>query len=195
MNELTVDTAAPVISDLTVWQAARQQRVFRQLMQAFATPGRVQTIMQGDERALPLVLATLIDAATSLADPQHLLHAEDRQRLGAHSANIETAQFILASGTQALDVTPSLGTLENPEQSAMLILQVESLHTGAALHLQGPGINGQQQMHITGVDPTWWTRRAQWNAGFPLGVDMILVSPVALAALPRTTRLIREGEH
>jgi alpha-D-ribose 1-methylphosphonate 5-triphosphate synthase subunit PhnH len=179
--------------ELLAWQPAHQQRVFRCLMNAFAYPGRVQALPGVPGQALRSVLATLVDGACCLADAHQLLSEDDRRRLGAQPCVLEQADFIVARGTQPLAHTPRLGTLEDPEQGATIVLTVAALGTGAVLTLQGPGIADAQTLRVSGVDPTWWTQRGAWNAHFPMGVDVILVSAEAVAALPRTTRISVEG--
>lgn len=193
---MTNDTLTPpTAADAQAWQPARQQRVFRRLMTAFSYPGRVQNLDAAAGQALRLTLATLVDGACSLSDPQHQLAADDLRRLGARTASVACADFIVAQGRQALEATPRLGSLENPEHGATVVLAVAALGAGAALCLQGPGIDGEQMLHVSGVDPAWWTQRAEWNAHFPLGVDFILVSEHAIVALPRTTRIALKGAH
>lgn len=190
------DTTVPLAADaIQAWQPGQQQQVFRRLMTAFSYPGRVQSLEGAADKALRLTLATLVDGACSLSDPHQLLAVDDQRRLGARLCSTETADFIVATGAQVIDSTPRLGSLENPEQGATVVLAVDELGTGARLGLQGPGIHGEQLLHVSGVDPAWWARRAEWNAHFPLGVDFILVSEHAVTALPRTTRITLKGAH
>ncbi|CAM5539507.1 hypothetical protein TMEC54S_00030 [Thauera mechernichensis] len=179
----------------SVWLPARQQTAFRQLMTAFSYPGRVLPLAGDGESASMLVVATLIDGACSLADPNGQLAGDDLRRMGTRMGSVETADFVLASGMRVVNAPPRLGSLENPEQGATIVLAVAALGTGATLSLHGPGINGEQLLHVSGVDPAWWTQRAEWNTHFPLGVDFILVSQHAVAALPRTTRITLKGAH
>ncbi len=182
-------------NEALAWLPARQQQVFRRLMTAFSYPGRVQTIEGAEGEALRLILATLVDGACSLSNSQQLLAADDRRRLGARLCSMEVADFIVSPGSQVLKGTPRLGSLENPEQGATVVLAVSALGTGAGLSLQGPGIDGELLLQVSGVDPAWWTLLAEWNAHFPMGVDMILVSDNAVTALPRTTRITLKGAH
>jgi alpha-D-ribose 1-methylphosphonate 5-triphosphate synthase subunit PhnH len=175
------------------WTPAPQQAAFRQIMNCFAYPGRVSVLETEAEHALPLLLATLLDREVSLADPQALLDEDEHRRLGAHLASPEKAQFVVYPGQCQPDFLPALGSLENPEQGATLILIAESLAAGASLHLSGPGIPDETAVSIQGVDPAWWQKREQWNSGFPLGVDMIVVAGRQVLGLPRTTRLTAKG--
>lgn len=166
-----------------VWQPQAQQVAFRQLLSAFSYPGRQVTI----EGGVLQVLATLVDTSTSLADPEELLDADQRRRLGATDSVPEQAQFILMPGHRTASFIPSLGTLESPEQGATLVLLVEALDAGDELMLTGPGIATTQPLQVRGVHPDWWQQRRRWNAAFPIGVEMILVSDDRAVAIPRTT--------
>ncbi len=182
-------------SRLWAWEPTIQQRAFRALMTAFSYPGRVMTIAQDGQDAQKLLLATLLDGATTLADATGQLHTDDWRLLGVQRASTDTARFVLADGMVPLETTPSLGSLENPEHGATVIVRVESLDHGSVWRLTGPGIPSQRRLLVAGVDPCWWHQRALWNSGFPMGVDMVLMAPQGLVALPRTTQIHAEGAH
>lgn len=176
----------PALAATSVWAPVVQQAAFRRLAQAFSRPGTVHALSHA---ALPLVPATLLDGATSLSDAQSLLETLDRDRLETVLTTPDTAHFVLARADIAPDFTPALGMLESPEQGATLLLVVQSLHEGQALTLAGPGIQGQREIRLRGMDADWLTARAEWNAAFPLGVDMLLMAGHEVMALPRTTRI------
>jgi len=183
------------VDEAQIWNPSQQQQLFRRLMTAFSYPGRVQPLTGQTGQALRLTLATLLDGACGLSDVRQLLAADDLRRLGARLCSVETADFIVTPGHQMLEGTPRLGSLENPEQGATVVLAVADLGSGAALSLQGPGIDDRLLLQVSGVDPRWWRLRAEWNVNFPLGVDFILVGPHAVAALPRTTHITLKGGH
>lgn len=180
---------------LWAWHPSAQQQAFRSLMTAFSYPGRVMSIGHGRDDTQQLLLATLVDGATSLADATGQLHEDDWRLLGVQPASIDTARFVLADGMVPLDATPALGSLENPDQGATVILRVDSLHHGTAWRLSGPGIPHHNRLLVTGMDPRWWHQRTQWNAGFPMGVDMVLIAEQGMVALPRTIHIEHEGDH
>lgn len=175
-----------------IWQAPVQQRVFRQLLDAFAYPGRVQTLADTlPAAAYHALLATLLDGTTSLCDPHGLLDATQWPLLQAKPASAAEAGFIVCDGTQAADFTPRLGTLLEPEQSATLVLAVAGIGSGTqALRLRGPGIQQETTLELAGLHPSWLTQRADWCCHFPLGVDCILTDTQRrFVAIPRTTQL------
>jgi len=190
MNELQTR----IVSHPADWTPLAQQRAFRRILDAFSYPGRIVELDTQAGHALPLVLATLADPATTLADPCDLIGAADRQRLGAKTASAYPAQFVVMPGSRTPDFEPSLGTLDSPEKGATLVLVVDEIRQGSGLLLSGPGIPGSHPLQVTGVDPRWWTLRQQWNGAFPLGVDMVLLSDCNLVALPRTIKVVAEGE-
>lgn len=197
---MTTDLQTHQSSTLQPWQSLTQQTVFRQLMRAFSYPGRVEFLHDArpDDSsggALLLVLATLLDAEVTMADPDCLLAPRLLALLAARQRPAELAQFVIARADRAPEFTPALGSLESPEQGATLILRVGFLGEGSALHLSGPGVNGTTSLQVRGLDPGWLAARSNWNAGFPCGVDLILTDGQRLVALPRTTRITSEGEH
>lgn len=195
MSDLQRSNAPAPATPLSPWLPAVQQAAFRQLLRAFSNPGRRLTLDTPSDAALMTVLATLLDGSTSLADPQVLLNSDEHRRLAAIPMPVEQAQFVLLSASRAPDFTPALGTLESPEEGATLILVLDSLTEGEVLRLSGPGIDGDAILHVAGADTGWWEKRSQWNAAFPMGIDLILVAGQQIAAIPRTTRIMSTGDQ
>jgi alpha-D-ribose 1-methylphosphonate 5-triphosphate synthase subunit PhnH len=175
-----------------IWLAETQQTHFRMLLEAMSRPGSVQTLSitpQAGPTALA-VLATLLDGAVSLADPHGLLSEQDWAMLQTQQKPVSEAGYLLCSGAIAPDFTPLLGTLESPEQSATIIITVESLSRGdTSLRLTGAGINGTKECSLQGLHPEWLSSREDWVCSFPLGVDLILVDENEVMAIPRTSKL------
>jgi alpha-D-ribose 1-methylphosphonate 5-triphosphate synthase subunit PhnH len=175
-----------------VWQAPAQQRVFRQLLDAYSYPGKVQTLADTlPTAAYHTLLATLLDGTSSLCDRDGLLEATQWSLLQAKPASASSAQFIVCDGAQAADFTPLLGTLADPEQSATVLLAVANIGSGTqALRLRGPGIQQETTLELAGLHPSWLAQRAEWCCHFPLGVDCILTDAQRrFVAIPRTTQL------
>lgn len=177
------------------WHPQAQQSFFRNLLEAFSYPGRVVDLGATPDDTLIRLLATLVDAGVTLADPLNQVSADDRRRLDVQLVLPDRARFVISQGAHAPDYQPELGTLESPEQGATVIVRVESLGEGGRLGLTGPGIGGESTLYVVGVDPSWWIQRSRWNASFPMGVDLILLASHRLAALPRTTRIHVQGAH
>lgn len=175
-----------------IWKPEAQQQLFRGLLNAMARPGSLEKSVSpqaGEPIGLP-VLAVLVDAAVTLADPHQLLRKSDWPFLHATEKPADTADYILCDGNRAAGFSPKLGTLNCPEQSATLIIAVGGFNAGATcLQLKGPGIAKAAKLRIDGLDPSWIQARQDWVCEFPLGVDLILVSETELAAIPRTTKV------
>ncbi|MDF1579808.1 MAG: phosphonate C-P lyase system protein PhnH [Desulfuromonadales bacterium] len=175
-----------------IWKPETQQQLFRALLNAMARPGsRESNVIPADGEAIGLpVLAVLVDAAVTLADPHQLLRKSDWSLLQAAEKSADTADYIFCDGNRAPEFSPKLGTLTGPEQSATLIVSVSGLNSVTTrLKLKGPGIAESTTLVIDGLDPAWIHAREDWVCEFPLGVDLILVSETQLAAIPRTTNV------
>lgn len=175
-----------------IWQADVQQRVFRELLEVFSRPGAVRAPAAGlvGATARHAVLATLMDGETTLADPHDLIAAADWPLLQARRAGADTARYVVADGRRVPDFQPALGSLESPEFGATLLIEIDAVGDGpVALELGGPGIEGHRRLRLAGLHADWLVRRADWNTGFPLGVDMLLADATRVVALPRTTRV------
>ena len=83
----------------------------------------------------------------------------------------------------------ALGTPDYPDRSTALILQVESLSGGHSIALKGPGINGVQMLSARSLPENFVRRMTDNRALFPRGVDVLLVTDNAVAAVPRSTRI------
>jgi alpha-D-ribose 1-methylphosphonate 5-triphosphate synthase subunit PhnH len=174
-----------------IWTPNTQQQTYRALLEAMSRPGKVIPIVQEtSDQAYTAILATLLDAEVTLADPDGLLDEEIWPMLQANSAKPQAADYLLCSGGKPPSFQPKLGSLPSPEQSATLIIKVDSLIEGELnLFLSGPGVDGTVRCAITGLDPDWLTNRESWVSAFPLGADLLLVDETTVLALPRTTKV------
>ena len=174
-----------------VWTAPGQQQVYRELLECMARPGRVGAADPAltDASAALAVIATLVDNAVTFADPQGLLADAERAPLGYRPEGDACADYVLLDGALPPAASPRVGSLVAPERSTTLIVRVTGLERGTALHLTGPGIARDTRLPVDGLHPEWLPTRDRWVAGFPCGVDLILVSGDRFAALPRTTRV------
>jgi len=173
-----------------IWQAAHQQLIFRQLVNAFSYPGSVQAVSDKSANTALSVLATLVDNASSLSDPHALINETDLLRLQVQLSPTENSAYIFCAGQTAVDFLPSVGTLANPDKGATLVIKVDDLENGSqVLQLTGPGIKESNSIAVDGLHASWLTQREEWNGAFPLGIDMILVAEDAFVAIPRTTQI------
>ena len=178
-----------------VWQPNLHQAVFRQLLDAYSRPGALHDLSPWINTlpALRVVLATLMDQETSLADPHGLIAATDWPLLQVRRDQAESANTVVADGHCAPDFEPALGSLDRPEFGASLLLLVDTLGSGPqSLRISGPGVDGERTLLLTGLHPDWLHRRESWVASFPLGVDLLLVDAHRIVALPRTSRVMNQ---
>jgi alpha-D-ribose 1-methylphosphonate 5-triphosphate synthase subunit PhnH len=182
------------------------QAVFRAVMDAFARPGAVRPLPPAPGAPPPLS-ATAAAVALALLDyetPVWLdaaLSSETevadwiRMATGARVTNDprEAAFALIASPalTPAFDVF-AVGSAEYPDRSTTLVLQVDRFGSGERLSLSGPGVKHTQGLASEPLPPDFPARLAANRALFPCGVDVILVSPTAVAALPRSVSVAPE---
>lgn len=189
------------------------QQVFRAALDAFAHPGMLQALPAasvgrpaGLSPAMTALLLTLADSDTPVWLPADI-GSEARAFLRFHCGcplvdNAAQATFVCVPMG---DTLPSLaqcaqGDPAYPDRSATLLVELAALSNDAATDtvgdnggdtytLRGPGIETTQTLLASGLPNDF---RAQWranNAGFPLGVDLLLTAGDRFCALPRTTHL------
>ena len=183
------------------------QSTFRSVMDAMARPGSVQRIAATTGAPNPMMhgtaalALTLFDHDTPLWLDPAMSAAPDVERwIKFHTSapivsDASISAFALIADPAALPALDSFafGTPEYPDRSTTLILQIDSLTDGPALELRGPGIDGSATLRAT-IKPTDLFERLSINATlFPRGIDVVLVAGDAIAAIPRTTRLVGLG--
>lgn len=185
------------IEDSNIWNPAKQQKLFRSLLDAFSYPGRITKCATARTSSWFALLSTLVDGQTTLGDPHKLLEESQWPKLEAQRAPPEAAAFVVLDGSRAPEFLPSLGTLEAPEYGATLMLRVTSLNdagTGTLrLQLSGPGICKPLIVGVEGLHENWITSRNDWISTFPLGVELVLCDEKSFVALPRTTHITVGG--
>jgi alpha-D-ribose 1-methylphosphonate 5-triphosphate synthase subunit PhnH len=183
------------------------QSTFRSVMEAMARPGRVQQVIAGVGTPGPLmsgaaaIALTLFDHDTPIwLDARMRQYPEVAKWLKFHSGapvvdDSSISSFALIDDGGALpDLSRfALGSNEYPDRSTTLVIQVESLTHGRDYELRGPGIDGVTILRAT-IEPMDLFERLSINKTlFPRGIDVVLVSGDAIAAIPRTTRLAVRG--
>jgi alpha-D-ribose 1-methylphosphonate 5-triphosphate synthase subunit PhnH len=184
------------------------QTIFRSVMDAMARPGSVHCIASasgtppGVMRGTAAIALTLFDHDTPLwLDPRMSEAPEVEKWLKFHTSapvvsDPSISSFALIGNAAELPALDrfSFGTNEYPDRSTTLILQVESLREGLAFELSGPGIEGTTVLQAR-IEPLDLFARLAINATlFPRGIDVVLVADDAIVAIPRTTRLVAEGD-
>jgi alpha-D-ribose 1-methylphosphonate 5-triphosphate synthase subunit PhnH len=191
MTRLTPGFADPVLD---------AQATFRAILEAMSRPGRIQRIEAHIAPPAPLcsaagaALLCLADADTPLwLDAGDAVAEWLRFHCGAPiTRDIGAARFALACGAAPSLETLDVGTDEDPQLGATLILQVAGLVAGDGWRLTGPGIEHEHRLCVVGAPADFVAAWALNQALFPRGVDVLLCAGDSIAALPRSV-MIAEG--
>jgi alpha-D-ribose 1-methylphosphonate 5-triphosphate synthase subunit PhnH len=175
------------------------QQVFSATLQAFAHPGRVQTLAvssgcpEGLSPAMTALLLTLADADTPVWLPSDV-GAAARAFLRFHCGcplvdEVAAASFVCVPAGHAMPALTACaqGDPAFPDRSATLMVEMVSLHEGDALVLRGPGIETTRTLRVAGLPAGFGGQWRANNAGFPLGVDLLLTAGDQICAMTRTT--------
>jgi alpha-D-ribose 1-methylphosphonate 5-triphosphate synthase subunit PhnH len=181
----------------------QSQAVFRRVLDAFARPGTVVEIPPVVKPPAPLnVPAAAFIAA--FADEGTPIHVDARIAAAAEAvgwirfhtdapvaAEPGAASFAVVADPVAMAPLDAfaLGSAEYPDRSTTLVIQVEDLSSETGLRLEGPGIDGANIVGARPLPPDFIEWMQVNRALYPRGVDIVLASPTAIAALPRSTRV------
>ncbi len=179
---------------------------FRVIMNAMAHPGRVYelpALLQVPRPLYPataVVCLTLLDLETSLWMDQTASSEAVKSYLRFHCGcpiskdRGEADYAIIADGRMPPELNRfRCGDPSYPEQSATVIIQVELLSNTQGVNLEGPGIESEIRLQVVGVSDSLWPDIKANNQQFPLGVDVLLVSPASICCLPRTVQVSLGG--
>jgi alpha-D-ribose 1-methylphosphonate 5-triphosphate synthase subunit PhnH len=182
------------------------QATFRAVLDAMARPGSVQRI---DAALTPPPPLSRGAAAIALTLADHDTPVWLGADLAAHPGVAEWLRFhcgcdIVAEPAHAAfafmggagsvpDFAAfNLGTADYPDRSTTLVLQVQTLQTGSGLVLAGPGIRERNRLRADPLPADIVARLAANRALFPRGIDLLLATDDAVAALPRSIRVSEE---
>ena len=191
--------ARPGLSDLV----HDSQRIFRSVMDALARPAEPRALTgcpaacHGLSPEAAAILLTLADYDTPVwLDPRlaadHEIAAYLRFHTGARIiTDPATATFAVITDVAAMPAleTFTQGTPEDPDRSTTLIVQADEISaTGPLFH--GPGLPAPVRFSFS---PCPVAFASQWllnTSRFPLGIDLVVVAPGQVAAMPRSLRLL-----
>jgi alpha-D-ribose 1-methylphosphonate 5-triphosphate synthase subunit PhnH len=196
-----MDAIAPAFAD----PVAESQSVFRAVMNAMARPGSIQPLKTEIAPPEPLSRGQAA-VALALADFETPMWLDEK--LAAAPAVTDFLRFhtgapIVADAAKAFfaligdgaEVLPferfAQGTMEYPDRSATLIVNVESFAGGQPLMLAGPGIAEVVAFSAWPQPVDFAACLAANRALFPRGVDLVFVAGDSVAALPRSVRVLR----
>jgi alpha-D-ribose 1-methylphosphonate 5-triphosphate synthase subunit PhnH len=182
------------------------QSTFRTVMNAMARPGTVHRIEASLDAPPPMmpgtaaVALTLFDHDTTIwLDAPLAASAPVAKWLRFHTsapmlASPAYCNFALVAEPAKLSSLEQfcLGSDEYPDRSTTLVMQIASLSEGDAFDLSGPGIDGSAVLRASGLPDGLIEQLALNRELFPRGVDLLLVAGDRVAALPRTTLVVRK---
>jgi len=194
---LTAAFADPVLS---------AQATFRAILNAMARPGSLQPVGVALSPPPPLkkgsaaVALTLCDQDTPVwLDAELRASVSVCEWLSFHCGcplvgDPATAAFAFADRPAKAPAfeTFNIGTADYPDRSTIIVLQVDTLWSGRGLVLSGPGIRDRSTLSAAPLPSDIGDRLARNRSLFPQGVDLILATHDAIAALPRSLRVVEE---
>ena len=188
------------------------QKVYRELLQCMARPGRIADIRESAAKAdfvrechpaTFLVIQTVLDAEVTfhvLGDRTDAIRRKIADYTFAAHASAGEADYIIAlAGTSEQELLDAIrackaGTLENPHQSATWIIESEALEGTAELKLSGPGIQDEADAPIA-LSEGLVSARNMKTQEFPTGIDLIFTDGDGrISCIPRTTAISAKEE-
>jgi alpha-D-ribose 1-methylphosphonate 5-triphosphate synthase subunit PhnH len=173
---------------------------FRCILGAISTPGKILTLSLDITGPAPLeasttaVLLTLADFETPvwLDSDSRTLSVDSYLRFhcGCPLVNnpVEANFAVITNLGKGLALDSfAHGTMEYPDRSATLLIQVASLTKGPERILSGPGIEDTSILRASRLPADFDAMWRDNQAGFPLGVDIIFCCGDQIVGLPRTT--------
>lgn len=197
----------PLTSPAFANPAISSQAAFRSVMEAMARPGTVMPLPKTVAAPAPLtptaaaVALTLLDFETLVWLDRPLAASADvvqwfKFHTGARLTGdpAQAAYGFLADPARAPGFESfSQGSIEYPDRSTTLVLQVDRFNAQGSLMLSGPGISGKRNFSASPLPADFRTRTTANHALFPRGIDLILVTSEAVAALPRSVHVMGEA--
>ncbi|HKK29422.1 MAG TPA: phosphonate C-P lyase system protein PhnH [Alphaproteobacteria bacterium] len=181
------------------------QQSFRAVMDAMARPGQVRELArpegvpEGWPSALAALALTLLDQDTPVWLDRQGVSEQAAAYLRFHCGCPVVPECTEATFAVILDTAAapplhafSIGDALYPEQSATLIMTVQSFEGGPTQRWTGPGIKKQALVSPKGLPPQFVPQWSDNHALYPSGIDIILVAGDAVMALPRSVS-VEEG--
>ena len=188
------------------------QSVYRKLVDSTSRPGLISDLRKeavlveeeakkGCSASILLVALTLFDQEVSFkvfSPRADSVSKTINQLTYAKPTEAKNADFLLILQDakegcfEEAIINAKAGTLKNPHTSAFIIVEVESVTSGEALLLKGPGIHTTELVHVD-INENWVESRHEKNKEYPLGIDLIFIDQNhQLLSLPRTTQITRD---
>ena len=163
----------------------RTHLAYDALMRALARPGEPYPL---PEPGLAVAGECLLDLDVGFFTPDARI-ARLLVLTGARATTPETADYLFLPRIDpdaiGYAVKARSGDPLYPDRSATLFVGAR-LGSGQRLRLSGPGVRGQRDLLVDGVDPVFWYERERVRR-YPLGWDIFLVDADQVVGLPRST--------
>ncbi|SEJ46386.1 alpha-D-ribose 1-methylphosphonate 5-triphosphate synthase subunit PhnH [Bhargavaea ginsengi] len=188
------------------------QKVYRELLQCMARPGKIADIRDSAAKAdfvrechpaTFLVIQTLLDAEVTfhvLGERKDAIRRKIEDYTFAGHTSAEDADYIIAPAeTGEPELLEAIrgcraGTLENPHQSATWIIEAGALGGSSDWKLSGPGIRDEAEAPIA-LSEAFVRTRSMKTQEFPTGIDLIFTDGDGLiSSIPRTTAITAKEE-
>ncbi|OBF38095.1 phosphonate C-P lyase system protein PhnH [Mycobacterium sp. ACS1612] len=179
------------------------QQVFRAVLEALARPGSAMMLPDDPLKTLAPAITPIFALADLGTGVCVLEHADDRwseavtTATGAPLWPAELARLVavLRPVTEADVRDFARGTAADPSAAALVCIAVPEVHGGPRRwRLSGPGIAGETTLSPVGLPPGFVTARAEAVAGYPAGIDVLLITGDGrVVGLPRTTSITEEN--
>jgi alpha-D-ribose 1-methylphosphonate 5-triphosphate synthase subunit PhnH len=181
------------------------QSTFRTVLKALSEPGLIQTIAADVQCPAPM-FATTAALCLTLADFETAVWLDRgadnvalvtylRFHCGCRLVGaMDDAAFAVITDARQLDAEYALekfaqGTMEYPDRSTAVFVQVPGLDDGPTRYLSGPGIADRHAVNVSGLPGNFDAIWQQNVAGFPMGVDLVFCHGSRILGLPRTTAI------
>jgi alpha-D-ribose 1-methylphosphonate 5-triphosphate synthase subunit PhnH len=177
------------------------QRAFRAVMNALAEPGTEHFIgtnspnCPGFSIAMTAIALTLADFETRIwidaaAPPDAAAYLRFHTGAPIVSAHKDAAfAFITRSRDLPTLSTFAQGTLDYPDTSTTIIIDVLSIDTTRGWSMTGPGVVGVRRLAVSPLPELFASDFIANRSTFPCGVDVIFCAGTKIVALPRSTRM------
>jgi alpha-D-ribose 1-methylphosphonate 5-triphosphate synthase subunit PhnH len=182
------------------------QQHFRLLLDSMSRPGKINTFPAMD--ILPPDGLNQASALTGFAllnpDATYYIAGENSGDIATYllvntasqQAEIAVADYVFLPekyGIEGLEEART-GTPTYPEDSATFVAAVEQIteqqHEGSlAIILRGPGVNGEANVFISGINPELLDFVKEQNAEYPLGIDLVITDRHSnILCIPRSNK-------
>jgi alpha-D-ribose 1-methylphosphonate 5-triphosphate synthase subunit PhnH len=182
---------------------ADAQLVFRAVLEALARPGTAMTLPENPLRTLTAAVVPVFALADLGTGVCVLEHADERwsdvvsTATGAPLWPAELARLVAAVRpvTEAEVRDFARGTAAAPGAAALVSLAVDDVVGGPRQwRMSGPGIDGVTTLSPVGLPPGFVAARNEAVAGYPAGIDVLLVTRDGrVVGVPRTTAITEEN--